>query len=186
MRRTVLILVVTCTVAILPGCSRSPQGSPGPSPGPSGADPAWSQLDPQARCDSALALVTHPDRWPVICRWRNPGERVAGQSFPPPPGLPPYDNPRVEIYVSPGQSREALARTIAHELGHMHHTREPDFVADWLAARNLSPQAPDEVWAEDYAEVFAALFAPPSGRWRAPTPRPTPEALAALRAQFFS
>ncbi len=153
--------------------------------GPAPADQTWTGLDAQARCDSASALVTHPDRWPVRCRWRSPGEALQGQAFPPPPGPAPFDDPHVQIFVAPDQTREQLAGAIAHELGHMHHTREPDFVADWMAARNLPAGTPDEVWAEDYAEVFAALFAPPSGRWRAPTPRPSPEALASLRAQFF-
>ena len=130
--------------------------------------------------------MSYPDRWPVRCRFRNPGENLVGQSFPPPVGPPPYDDPHVEIYVAPEQSREDLARAIAHELGHMHHTREPAFEAEWLRARNLPAGTPSEVWTEDYAEVFAALFAPAGDRWRAPTPRPSPEALAALKAQFFS
>ena len=161
-----------------------PEARPSPAPAP---DPRWSRLDPQARCDEALRLVTHGDRWPVRCRWRQPGDRVQGQSFPPPAGPPPYDDPRVEIYVAETQSREELAATIAHELGHMHHTREPSFaVADWLAARGLPEATPSEVWTEDYAEVFAVLFGPPGDAWRAPTPRPSPEALATLKARFFS
>ena len=150
------------------------------------AESGWSELDPQGRCDRAAELITHPKRWPVLCRWRNAGEQLAAQAFPPPEGPPPYDHPRVEVYVSPAQTREDLARAIAHELGHMHHTREPAFVPDWLAARGLDGQTPSEVWAEDYAEVFAALFAPPSAEWRAPTPRPSPDALAVLRDRFFS
>ncbi len=177
-----MILVLIGAGALVVWSGRSPTGQSAVTP----PLDTWSQLDAQGRCDSASELITHPDRWPVVCRWRNPGEQLAGQAFPPPAGDPPYDDPRVEIYVSPNQSREALARAIAHELGHMHHTREPAFVPDWLAARNLPAVTPDEVWAEDYAEVFAALFGPPTGRWRAPTPRPTPQALAALRAQFFS
>jgi hypothetical protein len=158
-----------------------------PAPAPPGREAAWAGLDAQARCDEALPLVTHGDRWPTHCRWRRPDERLQGQAFPPPVGPPPYDSPRVEIYVDPAQSRDDLARSIAHELGHMHHTREPSFpAADWLGARGLPPATPAEVWTEDYAEVFAALFAPASDAWRAPTPRPTPEALAELRTRFFS
>ena len=161
----------------------------GQAPGPPARAPeevAWAALDPQARCHEALSLVTAPDRWPILCRWRTPGGALSGQAFPPPKGPPPYDDPHVEIYVAPDQTREQLASAIAHELGHMHHTREPTFVADWLAARNLPEGTSDEVWTEDYAEVFAALFGPPSPTWRAPTTRPTPEALAALRARFFA
>ena len=149
-------------------------------------DAAWAALDAQARCDSALSLVTHPDRWPVRCRWRGPNDTLHGQAFPPPAGLPPFDEPHVEMYVDMAATREDLARAIAHELGHMHHTREPDFVDAWLAARNLPASTPSEVWTEDYAEVFAALFGPPADGWRAPTPRPSPQALAALRERFFS
>jgi hypothetical protein len=102
-------------------------------------------------------------------------------------GPPPYDNPHVEVYVGETQTREQLANAIAHELGHMHHTREPAFaVADWLAARGLPPGTPSEIWTEDYAEVFAALFSPPNDAWRAPTPRPSAQALAELKARFFS
>jgi hypothetical protein len=159
---------------------------PPPVPATATADPAWTVLDPQARCDAALTLVTHPDRWPTRCRWRTAADVLQGQSFPPPKGDPPFDEPHVEMYVAADQSRDELAHAIAHEYGHMHHTREPDFVAAWLQARGLPADTPSEVWTEDYAEAFAAVFSPPSDQWRAPTPRPSPEALAALEAHFFS
>ncbi len=181
-----LLIVVNAAVAALIWNTVS-DGSEAPPGSQPGADPAWSRLDAQGRCDEAVRLVTHPDRWPVRCRWRRPGEPVQGQSFPPPAGPPPYDDPHVEIYVDEAQGRQELANAIAHELGHMHHTREPHFAeADWLAARGLPAATPSEVWTEDYAEVFAALFSPRNDRWRAPTPRPTAEALAALKARFFS
>jgi hypothetical protein len=122
----------------------------------------------------------------MTCRWRQPADVLQGRAFPPPAGEPPFDVPRLEIYVEPSQSEEELAHVIAHELGHMHHTRDPQFVPAWLRARGLPPDTPDEVWTEDYAEVFAALFSPPSGKWRAPTPRPSPQALSGLRDQFFA
>jgi hypothetical protein len=183
-RRAALFLVVAAAAAaLLLGDGRGDE----PDPRPPGREPAWAALDPHARCESARQLVTHRDEWPTECRWRRPEERLQGQAFPPPVGPAPFDSPRVEIYVDAAQSREELARAIAHELGHMHHTREPSFTAsDWLAARGLPATTPVEVWVEDYAEVFAALFGPPSDSWRAPTPRPTPEALAALKARFFS
>ena len=163
------------------GTDREPRAEPAP------ADAGWAALDPQMRCLEAAALVTAPgrDAWPMACRWRIAGEALQGQAFPPPKGPPPYDDPHIEVHVAPGQSREDLAHAIAHELGHMHHTREPTFVAEWLSARNLPPDTPSEVWAEDYAEVFAALFSPPAAHWRAPTPRPGPEALVALKSRFF-
>jgi hypothetical protein len=79
-----------------------------------------------------------------------------------------------------------VAHTIAHELGHMHHTREPTFVPQWLAARGLAPGTPDTIWTEDYAEVFAALYGPAVEGWQAATVRPSPEGLAALEKQFFA
>ena len=157
-----------------------------PAAAPAATHSAWDLLDPQARCDSAVALVTYRDRWPTVCRWREPGGGLQGQAFPPPVGPPPYDQPRIEIYVARNQTREELANAIAHELGHMHHTREPMNLAEWLAARNLPADTPSEVWTEDYAEVFATLFSPPAARWRAPTARPSPEALAVLKARFVS
>jgi hypothetical protein len=187
-KRLALVVMVGLGAAALlaaRGQGASPTRS-APSAATSGTvGPAWSQLDPQARCDSAVALVMHPDRWPMQCRWRTAADLVQGQSFPPPKGPPPFDDPHVEIYVAPDQTWDQLAHTIAHEFGHMHHTREPRFVPQWLAARNLQPDTPSDVWTEDYAEVFAALFSPPSDRWRAPTPRPSPAELAALKAQFF-
>lgn len=147
---------------------------------------AFAALDAQGRCESAATLLTTSERWPMTCRWRAPSDALQGQAFPPPKGDPPFDDPHIELYVDPAQSREQLAHAIAHELGHMHLTREPAFVPEWLAARDLPPDTPSPVWTEDYAEVFAALFSPPSDRWRAPTPRPSPDALADLRARFFS
>ena len=187
MRRPVVVLVVLAgaAVALLIWNGRSVDPHPAP-PALSGPDPVWAALDPQARCDQAVALITHGDRWPTQCRWRRVEDQLLGQAFPPPIGPPPYDRPHVEMYVDGTQTREQLANAIAHEYGHMQHTREATFVDDWLAARSLPPSTPDEVWAEDYAEVFAALFSPPSDAWRAPTPRPTPAALAALKSRFFS
>ena len=176
--------MAVATAVLLIGCEG--RNSVKPPDQSASADTAWSALEPQSRCDSAASLVTAPDRWPTVCRWRNAGEAVQGQAFPPPKGPPPFDDPHIEIYVAPTQSREELANAIAHELGHMHHTREPDFVERWLSARNLPADTPSEVWTEDYAEVFAALFSPPADYWRAPTPRPSAEALVALKGLFFS
>ncbi len=190
MRRFAILVLVT-TAALLTFVWYELTGekptSAKPPVRPSAADSTWSGLDAQARCVSAASLVTAPNPWPVLCRWRSPGEGFQGQAFPPPKGPPPYDDPHIEIYVAPTQSREELANAIAHELGHMHHTREPAFLSDYLAARNLTAEGPaSEVWTEDYAEVFAALFSPPADHWRAPTPRPSAEALAALKGRFFS
>jgi hypothetical protein len=186
-RRMAVFLVILANVAVAVLIwNLRPDGPDARSVVPD-SDPEWSRLDAQGRCDQALQDVSHPGSWPVRCRWRQPGEMFQGQAYPPPKGPPPYDEPRVEIYVSETQSRGQVANAIAHELGHMHHTREPTFaVADWLAARGLPAGTPPEVWLEDYAEVFAALFSPPNDAWRAPTPRPTPEALASLKARFFS
>ena len=71
----------------------------------------------------------------TVCRWREPGESLRGQSFPPPVGAPPWDRPRIEVYVGRTETRADLAHTIAHELGHMHHTREAAFGPQWIHAR---------------------------------------------------
>ena len=184
MGRVAGIVVTVCAAALLVVTSGRTSGK-APAP-PAPVDSAWAALDAQARCESAAMLVTAPDRWPTVCRWRNPGEALQGQAFPPPKGPPPFDDPHIEIYVAPTQTREELANAIAHELGHMHHTREPAFVREYLAARNLTADPQSEVWTEDYAEVFAALFSPPADHWRAPTPRPSADALAALKGRFFS
>lgn len=187
MRRAIALVAALAATALL-ALVWTGQTSRKPDLRPSEAVTEWAGLEPQMRCAEALVLVTVPARhvWPMACRWRVAGEGLQGQAFPPPKGPPPYDDPHIEIYVAPNQSREDLANAIAHELGHMHHTREPTFVAEWLSTRNLPPDTPSEAWTEDYAEVFAALFSPPADHWRAPTPRPSPEALAALKSRFFS
>ena len=86
--------------------------------------------------------------------------------------------------MAPGDEPVEIARAIAHEMGHMRHTREPDFGAEWLGARHLAGTTDWQTWVEDYAEVFAALYGPKSD-WRAPTPRPSPTELDALRSRFF-
>jgi len=145
----------------------------------------WAGLDPPARCASALGLVAYPNRWPMLCRWREASDTVAGMAFPPPVGAPPWDHPRIEIYLAPDEARPEVAHAIAHELGHMRHTRDAPMARAWLAARGLPPDTVSAVWVEDYAEAFAAVFGPAVGEWDAPTARPTPAALESLRAQFF-
>lgn len=80
-------------------------------------------------------------------------------------GDPPWENPRIEVYVAPGDSRAQVAHAIAHELGHMRHTVEPTIAGAWLAVRRLPADTPWTVWAEDYAECFAAAFGPPVPGW---------------------
>jgi hypothetical protein len=191
-RKGAVALVAAVNVALVVGAVRlAAGGSSGPGPAPAStsttaAAGSWESLGPEARCASAAELVRRPNPWPTICTWREPGVSVRGQSYPPPVGDPPWDRPRVEIYVAPTQSRVDLAHTIAHELGHMTHTRDPTFVPQYLQARGLPADTPSEVWTEDYAEVFATLFGPPVDGWRATTTRPAPAALAALEAQFFT
>ena len=167
-------LVVAAVVMFLGGRSTTK---------PSSSD--WTTLDPTARCARAVGLISHPTPWPILCRWRTPGETTQGVSFPPPAGDPPWDRPRIEVHVDAGQDREELARVIAHEMGHMHHTREPSFASEWLQARKLPPDTDWTIWVEDYAEVFAKIFGPTFPDWRAPTLPPTPAELASLRARFF-
>ncbi len=150
------------------------------------ADTAWDGMDAQGRCDSAAELVRRPNPWPTICRWRAPEEGVRGLSFPPPVGEPPWDRPRIEVYVGATETRADVAHSIAHELGHMHHTRDFTREPEWLQARGLAPDLHWTVWTEDYAEVFAALYGPPTDRWRATTAPPSPADLADLERRFFA
>jgi hypothetical protein len=188
-RKGAIALVAAANIVLVAGAVTWARDASSPAPAAARTAPApdpWQALDAQARCDSAVELVRRPDPWPTICRWRAPEERLRGLSYPPPVGGPPWDSPHIEVYVGPSETRADVAHTIAHELGHMHHTREPAFLPRWLAARGLAPDTPDAVWTEDYAEVFAALYGPPVDGWQAVTSRPSPEVLAALERQFFT
>lgn len=184
MRKGAVALVAAVNIVLVGGAVRLASGGSSPAPAPVAT--AWDALDAQGRCDDAVALVRRPDPWPTICRWREPGEGLKGQSYPPPVGDPPWDRPRIEVYVGRIETRADVGHTIAHELGHMHHTREATFAPQWLQARNLPPDTPPTIWTEDYAEVFAALYGPPVDGWQAPTTRPAPAALVALEAEFFT
>lgn|GEM_PF-4369793 len=186
-RKEVVALVATANLVVAVVAVNWAQGRPeSASLPPSAAPTAWDALDAQARCDSAAELLRRPNPWPTICHWRAAGQDLRGQSFPPPGGDPPWDRPRIEVYLGATEGRAEVAHIIAHELGHMHHTRNADFGPRWLQARGLAPELPWTVWTEDYAEVFAALYGPPVEGWQAPTTRPSPGALAALAAQFFT
>jgi hypothetical protein len=173
-----LLLGLGVVVAVL--------AAPSPVHRPAAQAAAWDALDPPARCASALELVDYPLRWPMVCRWRSSDDTEAGVAFPPPVGPPPWDSPRIEVYVARPDTRAQVAHAIAHELGHMHHTREADFAGAWLVARNLPADTPSTVWVEDYAEAFAHVFGPADAGWYAPTPRPSPSALMALKDGFFA
>lgn len=182
-RRVLAVIGVALLVAVVFQAGRDGSSAARPSAGAPAAE--GDAPDPDARCAAALGLVATRERWPITCRWRLASDGLQGQAFPPPAGPAPFQVPHVEIYLEPAQSTEDLARAIAHEFGHMHHTREFLRLPEWLRARNLPADAPVELWSEDYAEVFARLFGPPSEKWRAPTSPPDPEALAGLRSQFF-
>ncbi len=151
----------------------------------SAARSGWSALDPQARCGRALSLVKYLNVWPLVCQWRTPGQALDGEAFPPPVGEPPWDHPRIVIYVAPGQSQAQVARVIAHEMGHMYLTRAATIGPAWIQARGLGPDAMPTKWVEDFAEVFAAVYGPDVGDWAGEGARPAPPQLAALAAQFF-
>ena len=89
------------------------------------------------------------------------------------------------IYVGPAQTRDQVARVIAHEMGHMYLTRTASAGPAWLRARGLAPDTPATEWVEDYAEVFAAVYGPDLRDWQGMGARPGPAALQDLASQFF-
>jgi hypothetical protein len=119
------------------------------------------------------------------CEWRPTGVTLEGEAFPPPAGDPPWDHPRMVIFVDPPQGPAEIARAIAHEMGHMYLTRTAGDGPAWLVARHLPADTPASAWVEDYAEGFAAVFGPDLHDWRGIGPRPSAEELQSLAAQFF-
>ena len=173
-----LVAVDLLVIAALVYWFNRPQNRPSPPTG-------WSVLGPQARCADALGLVRRAEPWPIVCQWRSAGQPLEGEAFPPPPGDPPWDHPRIMIYVGPAQTRDQVARVIAHEMGHMYLTRTASAGPAWLRARGLAPDTPATEWVEDYAEVFAAVYGPDLRDWQGMGARPGPAALQDLASQFF-
>jgi hypothetical protein len=73
---------------------------------------------------------------------------------------------RIEIYVRPTDTAEALARVVAHELGHAVDLTRNDALdrARWRTARGIAPTVPwwPDGTADDFATVsgdFAEAFA---------------------------
>lgn len=149
------------------------------------APSAWSLLDAQGRCGTALRLIRYANAWPLVCQWRSPGQTLEGEAFPPPVGDAPWDHPRMVIYVHRGQSAAQVARVIAHEMGHMYLTRTASDGPAWVSARGLPADTPASTWVEDYAEVFAAVYGPDLHDWQGAGSRPSPAELQRLAAQFF-
>lgn len=154
-------------------------------PSSSASARAWSSLDAQGRCNDAVRIVHYANAWSLICQWRAPGQTIEGEAFPPPVGDPPWDNPRIVVYVALTQSPDQVARVIAHEMGHMYLTRTASDGPAWLKARGLAPDTPASRWVEDYAEVFAAAFGPDVHDWQGAGARPSQAEINRLAAEFF-
>jgi hypothetical protein len=174
----VVVVVNLLTIAAVINWLEQSRGHSPPSTG-------WSALDAPARCADAVRLVRYVNAWPLDCQWRTPGQTIEGQAFPPPVGDPPWDNPRIVIYVERTQTPAQVARVIAHEMGHMYLTRTASDGPAWIKARGLAADTPATTWVEDYAEVFAAVYGPDLHDWQGVGSRPSPAELAQLAAQFF-
>ena len=145
------------------------------------------------KCDAAHSLIHYaPSPWPIVCIV-NDAPRYAGMTLAP---------TRIELYVYAGESQAELARSMAHEMGHMvewFRTRAPANAParqlEWWTARGLGDRcwAPDfgcmSTWrgsgSEDFAETFARWQFPTTD-WRATTPVPTAAQVAALAPAFFT
>ena len=156
-------------------------------------DAQFQALGVQQKCDAAHSLIRFaPSPWPIVCIVEQ-ATRYAGMTFAP---------TRIELYVYTGESQAELARTMAHELGHMvewFRARQPANAtarqSEWWAARGLNDRcwAPDfgcmNTWwgsgSEDFAETFARWQFPTTD-WRATTPVPTAAQVAALAPAFFT
>ena len=156
-------------------------------------DAQFQALGVEQKCDAAHSLIRFaPSPWPIVCIF-DAAPRYAGMTYAP---------IRIELYVYAGESQTELARSMAHEMGHMVEwftTRHPSNPAarqlEWWTARGLSDRcwAPDfgcmSTWrgsgAEDFAESFAR-WQFPSTDWRATTPVPTAAQIAALASAFFN
>lgn len=118
------------------------------------------------------------------------------------PGVPGYfgrgfhERHRIEIYVRSGQSDEALAHVVAHEIGHaidwMYHTPSRDH--EWLQLRGVDPATE---WAPcpfcgdfgapsgDFAESFALWQLGNTDFLGTLAPRPTSAQLQQLVHLFY-
>ena len=182
----VLVVVNLLFVAALANWLLGSRSHPSTKSAPQAALPqGWTALDPQGRCTAALRLVRYADAWPLECQWRPQGGTLDGEAFPPPAGDPPFDHPRIVIYVDRAQTPAQIARVIAHEMGHMYLTRTAGDGPAWLRARHLPADTPASEWVEDYAEVFAAVYGPDLHDWQGLGTRPSPGELQSLAAQFF-
>ena len=144
-------------VGAAPEAASSPPNA-GAQPLPTFAPPSPTIAPPspsvsiQQRGEAALRRLSYP--------YQQLGYEIAFL-----PGIPGYfgrgfhERHRIEIYVRGGQSDEALAHVVAHEIGHaidwMYHTPSRD--QEWLKLRGLDP-------ATEWAPCpFCSDFGSPSG-----------------------
>jgi hypothetical protein len=174
----------------------APSSPPTSSPPTSGAQPlrAWAappspSVSIQQRGEAALRRLSYP--------YQQLGYAIAFL-----PGIPGYfgrgfhERHRIEIYVRGGQSDDALAHVVAHEIGHaidwMYHTPSRDH--EWLQLRGVNPAtewAPCPFCSDfgapsgDYAESFA-LWQLGNTEFRGTlAPRPTSAQLQRLAHLFY-
>lgn len=160
-----------------------------PTPGQQVEAPPPSPPTIEERGRAALALVHYPyERTGFTIRFE-----AARPGF---LGLTSEATRTITIYLRPSHTIDAVARTIAHEIGHaidlafMNNARRAQYlelrglgVVEWMPCERCSDYASP---AGDFAEVFAMLVFPtdPTFRSKIAAP-PSPAQLAELKALFY-
>jgi hypothetical protein len=189
----VAIVTTTVPTMVTPPATAAPPpltAAPAPTAAAPAAKPAAAAPTPEQVGAEAVRLVRYDlsglPGWQIVFLPGRPG--FQGRTFP--------DRRRIEVYVSPRDSAQAVSYNLAHEIGHAvdftYSTR-----ASRLAYRTIRRIPAATLWygcgdcadfatpAGDFAETFGLIVTDPAYDWRSRMgPRPTPAERAAIVALY--
>ena len=159
------------------------------------ADDIGGDAERPWQADPALAALRYPlDRltgWSVEFQRADEDERRDGSTW--------LQDRRIVIYVRPAWTVDRTANALAHEVGHAHDVTflsgrdrseylrlrgltwvERHVTVGWGARTKKEPRKRQPVGCEDFAEVFAIRWAPPSEFQGTLRPQPTHDEIQRL------